>query len=197
MVQFKKMFAISAVAMGIGLMATQAQAAIITTGAIMDGGQEAPPNGPVASPAVGLVTVDVDTTAGTIDLSLLVGGLSLSNLTGLHIHTGAVGVNGNIVLNLQSVGTVVAAPGGFALNFTGVSLAGNLINSLAGDVAGFVTALQNGALYVNAHSPAHPSGEIRGQLGTDLTVRIIPEPATLALMGVGMGLIATNRRRKA
>jgi len=44
--------------------------------------------------------------------------------------------------------------------------------------------------YVNIHTEAYPTGEIRGQL-----VRVIPEPATVALLACG-GLILLRKRHR-
>lgn len=42
--------------------------------------------------------------------------------------------------------------------------------------------------YINIHSTTFPGGEIRGQ--------VVPEPATLLLLGTGLGLVLAIRRRK-
>jgi hypothetical protein len=53
-----------------------------------------------------------------------------------------------------------------------------------------ITDLQNGNLYVNLRSNVYPGGEIGGKLEP------VPEPATLALMGVGSLALLVMRRRK-
>jgi hypothetical protein len=48
----------------------------------------------------------------------------------------------------------------------------------------------NGHSYINFHTNQFPGGEARGN------ITVVPEPQTLALLGIGTGLIALGRRRK-
>lgn len=78
-----------------------------------------------------------------------------------HIHLGTAEVNGPVVAPLflpgdEMHGTVLAR---------GKIREEDLVGPLAGDFEAFLEALRSGELYVNVHSAAHPSGEIRGQLG--------------------------------
>ena len=63
-----------------------------------------------------------------------------------HIHRGAVGVNGAVLL------TMAAAAGDFGIN-----------KAIALDDATY-TSMKNDALYVNAHSTLYASGVVRGQI---------------------------------
>ncbi len=63
-----------------------------------------------------------------------------------HIHQGAVGINGPVIVPFTQNGNVFTAPAGAKL--TEAQLA----------------AYRAGNLYVNVHSAAHPTGEIRAQL---------------------------------
>jgi CHRD domain-containing protein/PEP-CTERM motif-containing protein len=47
-----------------------------------------------------------------------------------------------------------------------------------------------GDWYVNVHTTVYPAGIIRGQLSPT------PEPASLALLGGGLGLVAFSRLRR-
>ncbi len=48
----------------------------------------------------------------------------------------------------------------------GSIVASSLLGPFAGNFAGFVAALQSGQLYVEIETTTHPTGEIRGQVGT-------------------------------
>ena len=77
---------------------------------------------------------------------------STSTTTGLHIHRAAPGQNGPVIYNLAIAAG--AATTGFASPVTG---------TLAFSPAD-LPDLQAGSLYVNLHTDAVPSGEVRGQI---------------------------------
>ena len=101
---------------------------------------EVPPN---ASPGTGRATVTLDRASKVLTWSVAYGGLT-GPVTGAHIHAGAEGTNGPVVVPF----TVSASP----------------ITGSATLTDAQVQQLAQGLWYVNLHTPMNPGGEIRGQL---------------------------------
>ena len=121
--------------------------------ATLAGDQEVPPNSSTAS---GTATItNYNPATKTFDLSVTVTDLNPASVTGFHIHRGAFGVNGPVIVDF-SAGPLVPAGTGFTFNAVGVSL--NAANRQ--DEA----ALLSGTTYFNVHTAAFPAGIIRGQL---------------------------------
>ncbi len=89
--------------------------------------------------------------------------LSAQNITGItmaHIHSGAVGVAGPVVVALFLPGSPTGSVNGsFA---SGTLDASTLPGGVT--VASLKTLLLSGNAYVNVHTTANPPGEIRGQI---------------------------------
>jgi hypothetical protein len=121
-------------------------------GGPLSGAQEVPA---VATAATGEGTAVISPDGSTITYYVKYSGLSGAAVAA-HIHTGAAGVAGGIILPLTvsaspMVGTLTAAdftPSGAITTF-----------------AQAVAAIQAGNTYFNIHTAAHPGGEIRGQIG--------------------------------
>jgi hypothetical protein len=106
----------------------------------LSGDQEVPPVTTSAS-GMGTITVAAD---GTVSGSVTTKGV---DATMAHIHSGAMGKNGPVILPLSKTGDGVwSVPAG---------------SKLTPDQ---LKAFQAGELYVNVHSAAHKGGEIRAQL---------------------------------
>jgi len=122
------------------LLLVSAAAFAQTANIELRGSNEVPATYSTAS-AVAHITVAADkSVSGTIITKGIEGKMA-------HIHSGAVGVNGPVIVALTKDGdNGWAVPAG--AKFTDEQYA----------------AYMAGSLYVNVHSAAHPGGEIRGQL---------------------------------
>ncbi len=141
----------------IGLLALTTQAAFAANpptaavGGPVDGSQEVPP---VVTAATGEATVVISADNSTIWYVVEYSGLS-GSLAAAHIHVGASGANGGVILPLVAsaspmVGSLTSS------NFT----PSGAITTFAEAVA----AIKAGGTYVNLHTAANPGGEVRGQV---------------------------------
>ena len=106
----------------------------------LTGAMETPP---VTTKASGTATLGID------DTGVVSGGIKTTgiNATAAHIHAGALGAAGPVVITLEKAGKDQwMVPQGAKLSVE--------------QYADF----KKGKLYVNVHSKAHPDGEIRAQL---------------------------------
>lgn len=146
-----------AVAAGLALAAAGAatarsQATTIKIGTALSSSQEVPtPTGDVGS-ARGTfsATLTKSATGANVTWELTFGGLT-GSVNAAHIHTGARGVAGPVV----------------------VPLCGPCESPVSGTAsvdASVLSAIQAGQAYVNVHTPTNKAGEIRGQLGATAAV---------------------------
>ena len=105
----------------------------------LSGANEVPPVTTSASGS-GTITIGDD---GSVSGSVTTTGVEG---TAAHIHQGAAGTNGPVIVPFQKEGDTYKAPGGAKLT--------------EAQMASF----KAGELYFNVHSAANPGGEIRGQL---------------------------------
>jgi hypothetical protein len=125
----------------------------------------------VSSPGSATFEADVSSDETTIDWTLSYKDLALVNQA--HIHFGQTAVNGGIAVFLCSnlgngpAGTQAcpAPPATITGTIHAADVVGPSVQGIAaGELAELMDALDAGRTYVNVHSPAYPSGEIRAQL---------------------------------
>lgn len=110
----------------------------------LNGAQETPA---VVTNAFALGTFALSKHQGKLLIRIVADGLS-GSITGAHLHTGASGVSGPVVVDLTS------------------NISGNTIIASI-DPTTILTDLLAGNIYINFHTTANPNGEIRGQLFKD------------------------------
>ena len=99
---------------------------------------------------------------------------NISNIEGAHIHDGAFGTNGPIVIDFPGLSGQVSG-----------LFDPDLLDNIVADPQDY---------YVNIHTCEFPAGAIRGQLGTPLTIIPVPAAAWLFLSGF-VGLAGIARRK--
>ncbi len=139
--------------------AAQGNGAVILR-ADLSGAEEVPP---VETDASGTAKLRINPGSDEIHFQLKVSnGVDLLAVAGAHIHCAPAGANGPVVAFL-------AAPvdGGVdgKLMVSGTITDADIVNDACGaTVDELVASMQDGNTYVNVHSAANPSGEVRGQI---------------------------------
>lgn len=110
--------------------------------------------GPVATPGKGMVWVRLVEDTNTLEVWGTFSDLS-GNYAASHIHLAGVGQNGGVGVALTATPDADNRGGSWEMANNTFDVSGN---------ADLVAAIKNGGAYVNVHSSAHPTGEIRGQI---------------------------------
>lgn len=137
----KKLTVLAAVAAAIITLVTPVAAVGRPLTAHLNGANEVGPGDPDGS---GHANVTLNQGQGEVCFSIETS--NVDNILAAHIHVGAAGVNGGVVVNLDW-----ATTGGNGC----VEATAELIKQIRQDPSGY---------YVNVHSPEFPAGAIRGQL---------------------------------
>jgi hypothetical protein len=141
--------------------------------ATLSGSQEVPP---VNTTAKGSGWVNISADDSQIVYHLEYSGLS-GAATASHIHTGATGVSGGVILPL----TVGPSPMNGTLTAADFKASGPITT-----YAQAVAAIKAGDTYFNIHTAANPGGEIRGQIEAAPPATSTKDEAS----GTNVGLLA-------
>ena len=129
----------SALYVAMGFLIASAPALAETMQVKLSGDQEVPAV-KTGGAGAGSITINDD---GSVSGSVIASGFAP---TAAHIHEGAAGTNGKVIVPFTKDGDKFSAP-------SGAKLTPEQLKSF-----------KSGNLYVNIHSAAHPGGEVRAQL---------------------------------
>ncbi|MBV9178084.1 MAG: CHRD domain-containing protein [Nitrososphaeraceae archaeon] len=131
--------------------------------ATMTGSEEVPPKN---TKATGTATFVSSTDGSSVSYQIHVA--NIKGVTMAHIHSGAIGKNGPVVVTLFKS----ASPTGtmnrvFPILSQGTITSANLEGPLKGKtISDLIRLMKDGTAYANVHTQQNPKGEIRGQIST-------------------------------
>lgn len=111
----------------------------------LNGAQQTPA---ITTNAMGVGSFMLNNMRNELCINVAVNGLS-GPITAAHIHEGAMGVGGGVLVDLSS---------GISGNQLMLTISGAELNSA------LIAKMLNGMTYLNVHTAANPNGEIRGQI---------------------------------
>lgn len=123
----------------------------------------------------GFASVTIDGT--TVSYAIVVSGVD--TITAAHIHQGAAGTTGSVVVNFNATFVNGSASGS-------VTASQATVDAILANPAGY---------YVNVHTQAFPNGAVRGQLGAGASEEtVLYFPVAAAIAGVGGSNFRTDGR---
>ncbi|MFK7739113.1 MAG: spondin domain-containing protein [Planctomycetota bacterium] len=142
--------------MRVGFRAAPAVTEDRTYGALAIGGLQVPP---VASSGIALTGYALLDQGKS--MLVIVQAFGLADLQMAHLHLAPAGANGPVVVDLLENAVTTVMPGFFLAEIKTGELAGPLSDF---PLDALVNSAEAGNVYVNLHTTANPSGELRGQL---------------------------------
>lgn len=139
----------------------------------------------VSTPAKGLAVFGLSDDDSTLSVNAIFEGLK-DSITAAHLHSAAAGANGPVVVNLTE-------------GISGNSVFGKVVIGKLTDANAFLDALVKGNVYLNVHTRAHASGEIRGQLliparrGAVFPISGRQEIPAVATLAIGAGIATLDQ----